>query len=143
MEAQPLTVSHFIVEWGGTRINFMEVSGLDIINEVTEIHEGGDKGETVRKLPGLRKYPNIVLKRGMIAGDNEFYNWMNTTNFNEIERRDVVIHLLNQDNTPVFSWQVYNAFPAKLLGPILNASENNVAIEILELAHEGLSVTVS
>lgn len=143
MEPQPLTVSHFIVEWGGSRINFTEVYGLDIINEITEIHEGGDKGEQVRKLPGLRKYSNVVLKRGMVAGDNEFYAWMNTTNFNEIEKRDVVIHLLNQDNSPVFSWQVINAFPAKLLGPVLNAAENNIAIETLELAHDGLTVIAS
>jgi phage tail-like protein len=88
-------------------------------------------------MPGLRKYANIVLKRGIVKGDIDFFNWMNTQSLNEIERRDVVIKLLNQNHEPVISWIAINAFPVRLSGPVLNAAISNIAIEELELAHEG------
>ncbi|HSQ43724.1 MAG TPA: phage tail protein, partial [Ginsengibacter sp.] len=90
-----------------------------------------------------RKYSNIILKRGIVKGDNDFFNWMNTKNLNDIERRDIVVKLLNQNHEPVIMWKAVNAFPVKLSGPILNATASNIAIEELELAHEGLIVEVS
>ncbi len=143
MATHPLPAYHFIVEWGGTRISFIEVSGLEIIDDVIEHRDGADPGQVTRKLPGLRKYSNIVLKRGIVKGDNDFFNWMNTKNLNEIERRDIVVKLLNQNHEPILSWRAVNAFPVKLSGPILNAATSNVAIEELELTHEGLTVEAS
>lgn len=78
-----------------------------------------------------------------MSGDNDFFNWMNTKSLNEIERRDIIIKLLNQNHEPVMSWRAANAFPVRLSGPVLNASTSNVAIEELELVHEGLTVQVS
>jgi phage tail-like protein len=143
MATHPLPAYHFIVEWGGTRISFIEVSGLEIIDDVIEHHDGADPGQVTRKIPGLRKYSNIVLKRGIVKGDNDFFNWMNTKNLTEIERRDIVVKLLNQNHEPILSWKAVNAFPVKLSGPILNAATSNVAIEELELTHEGLTVQAS
>lgn len=97
-------------------------------------------GPVTRKMPGLRKYSNITLKRGIVKGDNDFFNWMNTQSLNEVERRDIVIKLLDQDHQPILIWKVINAFPVKLSGPVLNAAASNVAIEELELAHEGLII---
>jgi phage tail-like protein len=143
MQIHPLPAYHFLVEWGGARISFIEVSGLEIINDVIEHHDGSDPGQVTHKMPGLRKYSNIVLKRGIVEGDNDFFNWMNTQSLNEIERRDIVVKLLNQNHEPVISWRAINAFPVRLSGPVLNAAASNVAIEELELAHEGLTVQVS
>ena len=143
MPVHPLPSYHFLVEWGGTRVEFIEVSGLQIIDEVIEHHDGSDPGQVARKMPGLRKYSNIILKRGIVKGDNDFFNWMNTKNLNDIERRDIVVKLLNQNHEPVIMWKAVNAFPVKLSGPILNATASNIAIEELELAHEGLIVEVS
>ena len=143
MSIHPLPAYHFQVEWGGTRISFNEVSGLEIIDDVIEHHDGADPGQVARKMPGLRKYSNIILKRGIVKGDNDFFNWMNTKSLNEIERRDIVVKLLNQNHEPVMTWRAVNAFPVRLSGPILNAAASNMAIEELELAHEGLIVQVS
>lgn len=140
MPIHPLPSYHFLVEWGGARITFIEVSGLEIINEVIEHHDGSDPGQVTQKMPGLRKYSNIILKRGIVSGDNDFYNWMNTKNLNEIERRDILVKLLNQNHEPVITWKAINAFPVRLSGPVLNATANNAAIEELELAHEGLII---
>jgi len=89
-------------------------------------------------MPGLHKYNNITLKRGVMKGDNEFFKWLNTVKLNTIERRDLTISLLNEKHEAVMVWKAHNAFPVKVEGPGLKASGNEVAIESIEIAHEGL-----
>lgn len=135
-----LTTYHFTVEWGGSRIAFTEVSGLDIELEVIHHRDGSNPEYNDRLIPGRIKYSNLIFKRGIIARDNEFYNWINTANLNTVERRDIVIKLLNENHEPIVSWYVKNAFPVKYSGPILNAKGNDIAMEELEIAHEGLKI---
>ena len=136
----PLTNYHFTVNWGGANISFMEVSGLDINIDIIEYRSGANPVQSVTKLPGLVKYSNIILKRGIVRGDNDFFNWVNTVRQGNIERRDIVISLLNENHEPVMTWRARSAFPAKYSGPYFNAMCSDVAIEELELAHEGLTV---
>lgn len=138
--AYPLPVFHFIVNWGGTQVGFSEVSGLNIESQVIEYRDGASPEYSSRKMPGLRKFANITLKRGIMKSDNEFFAWLNTTKLNTVERRDLTISLLNEDHAPVMTWKVNSAFPIKVEGPSLKATGNEVAIESIELAHEGLSI---
>jgi phage tail-like protein len=141
MPAQyPLSVFHFRVEWGGTRIGFSEVSGLTQEIQVIEYRDGSFPEYSSIKMPGLRKYNNITLKRGVIKADNDFFKWLSTVKLNTIERRDITISLLNENHDPVMVWKVLNAFPVKVEGPQLKAAGNEVAIESIEVAHEGLEV---
>ena len=141
MPAQyPLSVFHFRVEWGGTRIGFSEVSGLTQEIQVIEYRDGSFPEYSSIKMPGLRKYNNITLKRGVIKADNDFFKWLSTVKLNTIERRDITISLLNESHDPVMVWKVLNAFPVKIEGPQLKAAGNEVAIESIEVAHEGLEV---
>ena len=94
----------------------------------------------VQKMPGLQKYTNIVLKRGIIQGDNEFFQWINTIKMNQVNRRDIIISLLDEDHAPAVVWKVKNAWPVKYTGPVLKAQGHEVAIESLELAHYGITV---
>jgi phage tail-like protein len=80
------------------------------------------------------------LKRGITKGDNDFIRWINTVRLNAVERRDVVITLLDEDHIPLMTWRAHNAFPAKYNGPVLSGNSSDIAIEELELAHEGLTV---
>lgn len=91
-------------------------------------------------MPGLRKFSNITMKRGTFKGDNDFYAWFNTIQLNTVERRDITISLLNENHEPVVVWKVKNAFPVKVTSTDLKADGNEVAIESLELAHEGLTI---
>ncbi|MDA8098991.1 MAG: phage tail protein [Nitrospiraceae bacterium] len=131
---------HFSVEWGGTRLGFVEVTGLDIHVDVAAFREGDSPDLGEKKMPGLRRYSNIVLKRVVQEQDNDFYAWINTQKLNTVERRDVTIRLLNEQHQPVIVWKISNAFPVRYSGPTLNAQGTDVAMEELELAHEGLSV---
>lgn len=136
----PLPKFHFIVEWGGKRVGFTEVTGLDMQVEAIEYREGNSKEYSKIKMPGMHKFSNITLKRGAVAGDKEFFAWINTVNLNVVERRDLSISLLNEKHEPVFTWKVKNAFPVKVQASDLKSDGNEVAVETIELAHEGLNI---
>ncbi len=136
----PLPVFHFTVEWGGARVGFSEVSGLTQENQAIEYRAGDFPEYSSIKMPGLRKFNNVTLKRGVMKSDNDFAKWLSTVKLNQVERRDLVISLLNEEHQPVMVWKAQNAFPVKVEGPQLKATGNEVAIESIEIAHEGLAV---
>jgi len=138
--AYPMTVFHFRVEWGGTQIGFSEVTGLNIEVQPIEYRDGLSPEYSVVKMPGLKKYGNITLKRGVFKGDNEFYTWYNEIKLNQPERRDITISLLDEEHNPVMVWKLINAWPTKITSPDLKANGNEVAIEQLEIAHEGVRI---
>ena len=140
MANYPLSKFHFRVDWGGTRIGFTEVTGLDRSLDVIEYRDGSSPEYSKIKMPGLQKFSNITLKRGTFATDNEYYQWLNTVQMNKIERRDLVISLLNENHDPVMVWKIKNAFPVKVQSSDLKADGNEVAIETMERAHEGLTI---
>jgi phage tail-like protein len=139
MATYPLPKFHFSVEWGGARIGFTEATGLDVQTDVVEYREGNSPDFSKLKMPGLKKFSNVTLKRGTVAGDSDFYAWINTLNMNTVERRDVTIKLLNENHEPVFAWKVLNAFPVKYQPGDFNSGTNEVMVETLELAIEGMS----
>ncbi len=140
MATYPIPKFHFMVQWGGVRIGFTEVTGLTIENEVIEYREGSSPEYNKVKMPGLHKYGNITLKRGTFSGDNSFFEWLNTVKLNTIERRDLIISLLNENHEPVVTYKVKSAWPVKVTAPDLKSDANEVAIESIELAHEGLVI---
>lgn len=147
MADYPLPKFHFQVEWGGTKIGFTEVSGLDVETEVIEYRSGESPTYNKTKQPGLTKYSNITLKRGTFQSDNEFYDWWKeTVKFQEgnstgsIYRRDLTISLLNEEHSPIIVWKVVNAWPTKVQPTDLKADGNEVAIESIEIVHEGITI---
>lgn len=140
MADYPLPKFHFQVDWGGTQIGFTEVSGLDVETEVIEYRHGASPEYSKTKMPGMRKFSNITLKRGTFQGDNEFYDWFNSVQLNTIERRNITIAMLNENHEPVVVWKIKNAFPTKVQSTDLKSDGNEVAIETMELVHEGLVI---
>ena len=138
--ALPLPGFHFKVEWGGTNIGFSEASGLTMEIQPIEYRDGANSDFNTIKMPGLPKTANVVLKRGIVDGDKEFFDWLNKTKMNQAERRDVTISLLNEEHAPVVVWKVKNAWPTKVQSTDLKADGNEVAIESVEIAHEGLTI---
>lgn len=120
------------------RGSFAEVSGLDV--EISPIeYRNGSEDITVRKIPGLKKFSNIILKRGVI-GDLAFWTWIKSVLDGNVQRADGTITLLDESRQPVMQWRFRRAWPCKWTGPTLNAKNNEVAIETLEICHEGLDV---
>ena len=136
----PLTVFSFLVEIGEeSAAAFKSVSGLDVETEVIEYRTGYMPQLSSIKLPGLTKYSNIVLKRGM-TGDLALWNWYRTTIQGQPERRDGRITLLDTALKPVLRWRFRNGWICKWEGPDLDASANEIAIESIEIAHDGLEL---
>ncbi|MCY1418309.1 hypothetical protein D9M71_338640 [compost metagenome] len=140
MSDYPLPKFHFQVEWGGARIGFTEISGLDVETEVIEYRDGALREFSKLKIPGMQKYPNVTMKRGVFKSDNDYFNWWNTVSLNTVERRDVIVSLLNEAHEPVMVWKIKNAWPTKIGSTDLKADGNEIAIESIELAHDGLTI---
>lgn len=133
----PLTKFHFSVDWGGTNISFQEISGLDAEKDVIEYRDGTDTSFTKLNMPGLNKSSEVTMKRGMFATDNEFYEWMNSTQMNSPERRNITISLLNEQHEPVVVWNLKDAWPYKIQCTDLKAEASEVAIESVIIKHSG------
>jgi phage tail-like protein len=116
---------------------FMEVTGLGVEVAAIEYRTGGED-ITVRKIPGLKKFSNIVLKRGII-GDLTFWKWLQQTMNGQVQRADGSVVLLDESRQEVMRWNFKRGWPCKWTGPSLNAKTNEIAIETLEICHEGLS----
>jgi phage tail-like protein len=138
--SDPFAAFKFRVEIAGIqRAGFQEVSGLDAGQETIDYREGSDKTMTARKLAGLTKFSNIVLKRG-ITLDMDLWEWRKLVLDGKIAeaRRNGAIILMDDEGHDAVRWDFRDAWPVKWTGPSLNASGNDVAIETLELVHEGL-----
>jgi phage tail-like protein len=135
----PYSVFNFLVEIDGiARAAFHEASGFDSSIDVVEHREGGEN-ITTRKLPGMVKFSNISLKWGM-TDDLDLYNWHRQWAKGDpaAKRKSGSIVLLDRQGQEQRRWNFVNAWPAKWVGPSFNAESSELAIESLELAHEGL-----
>jgi phage tail-like protein len=137
----PLPAFFFSVEISGQNVGFFKsVGGLQIETEVVEYREGGDGGGTIHKLAGDTRYANIRLTRGF-TGDRFLYDWFVATKKPNPTRVNGRIIMFNNHGTQVAAWTFVNGFPVKWEGPDLDASTNEVAIESIEIAHEGLTLS--
>ena len=133
----PFRSYNFLVEIDGiTRAGFRECSGLDTSQDPIDYREGTD-ALTARKLPGLNKYSNISLKWG-ITTDADLWDWRKQVMDGTIERKNGSIVLLNDTGEEQVRWNFREGWPTKWTGPSFNATGNEVAIETLEIVHEGL-----
>ena len=137
-ELWPIPKFHFEVSWGGIDLGFQEVSGLEMETQFIEYRSGNDVDLVTRKIPGLKKHGTITLKKGVFENDTTFYDWFADVQTNTERREDVTISLLNEEHEPIMTWTVRNAFPVKISGPDLKSDANEVALETIELAHEGI-----
>jgi phage tail-like protein len=138
--ANPVVLAWFGVEFQGQVVGaFRECSGLGSENEVVEYKASGPKGEfIIKKVPGRMKWNNITLKRG-ITDAMDMWQWRKMVEQGKIDdaRKNGSIIMYSQDGTEVARWNFINAWPSKLTGPSANAGNNEVAIEELEITHEG------
>lgn len=136
----PLPKFHFSVEWGGSKIAFTEVSGLNKEMDVIEHRVGSSPEFFKKKMPGMLKLSNITLKRGVFAGDNEFYDWYNTVALNTVERRNITISLLDESHEPKVVWKVKDCFIVSLKCTDMKSDANEAAIDTVEIANHGFTM---
>jgi len=129
---------NFKVELGGRIVaGFREASGLDSSQDPIEYREEADGVLTARKLPGLNKHSTISLKRG-VTGDAKLWEWRKKAMGEKVERMNGSIVLLDDAGEEQTRWNFVAGWPTKWIGPSFSATSNEVAIETLEIAHEGI-----
>jgi phage tail-like protein len=136
----PIPKFYFLVKIGDQQVPFREVSGLNLESTPIEYRHGDSKVFSAIKMPGIKKYGNITLKKGVFKSDNKFWDWFNKIKMNTIERKTVTIQLLDEGGEATMSWTLTNAFPTKITGTDLKSDGNEVAVETIEVAHEGLEI---
>jgi phage tail-like protein len=131
---------NFRVEIDGiTRAGFKSCSGLEISQNAGAYREGSDRSLIVRKIPGLVTTSDVTLARG-ITNDSELWQWRKKLGSGTVDRRNMSIVLVDDTGKDVIRWNLRNCWPTKWTGPTLEATSDELAIETLVIAHEGLEV---
>jgi phage tail-like protein len=140
-QSWPVPKFYFLLDWGDDiDIPFQEVSGLDIDAQPINYRQGSSPISSEISMPGLVKHSNITMKKSVFAQDNTFWDWYVKVKTNTIERQNVVIKLMDDSGHPVMAWELTNAWPTKVSASELNAEGTEVAVESIEIAHEGLAI---
>jgi phage tail-like protein len=135
----PYVAFNYLIEISGIRVGgFNEVSGLDAEIEPVD-YRNGDEDFVARKLPGLKKFPNIVLKRGII-GDLDAFTWFQLGALGTVDRREGAVIMRDEERNEVMRWKFVRGWACKYTGPSLKADSSAVAIESVEICHEGMQV---
>lgn len=136
----PMPKFYFQVKWDSEVMSFQEVSGLDIEAQPIEYRSGDSPEFSTIKMPGIKKSGNVTMKKGVFKSDNKFWDWFSQIKMNTIKRVPVTISLLDETGAPTMVWTLANAWPTKITGTDLKSDGNEVAIESIEIAHEGMTI---
>ena len=137
----PLPKFYFQVKLDSEVLSFQEISGLDIEAQPIEYRHGDSPEFSVLKMPGIKKNGTVTMKKGVFKSDKKFWDWFNQIKMNTIKRIPVTISLLDEAGEPTMVWTLANAWPTKISGTDLKADGNEVAIESIEIVHEGITIT--
>jgi phage tail-like protein len=137
--SHPYGAYNFRVAFDGVETIFAEARIPTAEIEVVEYREGGDRTNEVRRLPGITTYTNLVLRRGVV-GSTDLWEWFKATRQGDLQRRSVVVTLLDEKGEPVMTYKLRNCLPVKYVGPTLRAGASDVAIEEVELMVEGIDL---
>lgn len=130
----------FHVQWGGAEMRFQEVSGLGMEAQPIEYRAGNSPQFSVLKMPGVKKFGDVTLKRGLFKGERQFWDWFNEAKSTTIQRKPLTIRLLDESGAAVMVWTLADAWPSRVQNTEFKVSGNEVAIESLVVSHEGLSM---
>jgi len=139
----PLPKFYFQVKWDSELMSFQEVSGLDTEAQPIEYRHGDSPEFSTIKMPGIKKSGNVTMKKGVFKSDNKFWDWYSQIKMNTIKRIPITISLLDEAGAPTMVWTLANAWPTKITGTDLKSDGNEVAIETIEIAHEGITIANS
>jgi phage tail-like protein len=125
--------------WDGAELIFQEVTGLSSETQIIEYRGGSSPVYSTVKMPGIQKFSNITLKKGIFKGDKAMWDKYSAIKMNTYKRSSIVISLLDEGQQVAMSWTLKNAFPSKITVTDMKSDANEVAVETMEVAHEGLA----
>jgi phage tail-like protein len=138
----PVPKFRFSVDWGDVQknISFQEVSGLETETQIIEYRHTNSPQFSTVEMPGIAKYGNVTMKRGVFSNDSLFWKWYDQIKMNTAKQQTVIINLLDEKGGVVVTWTLNNAWPTKITSTDLKSDGNEVAVDTIEIAHQGLTV---
>lgn len=138
----PMPKFRFEVDFGTELkgVAFQEVSGLNMETQIIDYRTGDNQHFSTIKMPGIVKFGQVTLKRGIFANDKNFWNWLDEIKMNKINRKSMLIKLLDESGNVTMQWLLSNAWPTKITGTDLKSDGNKVAIDTIEIAHEQITI---
>ncbi|MBR9831054.1 phage tail protein [Acidiluteibacter ferrifornacis] len=124
-------------------VGFQEVYGLDVENQIIDYDKADSHNFSTEKIPGIVKYGTIILKRGVFVNNYAFWMWKKEVTMNKVKRRTILINLLDESGETTMQWQLDQAWPIKITCTDLKSDGDEVAVDTLEIAHNGLTLTKS
>ena len=133
----------FEVDFGDglARASFQEVSGLDVESQIIEYRHGNSPLFSPIRMPGMTKYGNVTMNRGIFVSDNEFWDLQTQVTMNTIKRRTIVIKLLDESGKAAMTWTLENAWPTKITATDMKSDGNEIAVDTIEIAHEKMTIS--
>jgi len=142
----PIPSYNYSVEIGDQTVAFSQVSGLSMSFETTTYKESpvesGKPGPVTMKMPAQSSDISLTLQKGIVRGKSipVLYQWINSVQINQIDKKDISIRLMDETGAPVIVWKVINAFPTSLEAPTFDANSNDAAIESLQLTADRIII---
>jgi phage tail-like protein len=137
----PIPKFYFKVDLGSVKdVFFQEVSGLEVTAQPIEYRHGNSPVFSAINMPGTVKNNKVTLIIGVFAKDNKFWDWYNKIKMNTVERQNVFITLCDEEGNPTTVWTLLNAWPTKIVFSDLESYTNEVAVETIEIFHEGVMI---
>ncbi len=137
----PLPKFYFKVDFGSVKnVLFQEVVGLYATSQEIAYRHGSNPVFSTIKMPGIVKNNIVTLKKGVFAKDNKFWDWYNKIKINTVELQNVVIKLCEEEGNPTMTWTLVNAWPTKISFTDIASDNNEIAVETIEISHEGLKI---
>ncbi|ACU61385.1 conserved hypothetical phage tail region protein [Chitinophaga sp. YR627] len=137
----PLVKFSFKVMWDGAELIFQEVTGLSSETQIIEYRGGSSPVYSTVKMPGIQKFSNVTLKKGIFKGDKALWDKYKGITMNTYKRINIVVSLLDEKQDIAMSWTLKNAFPCKITVTDMKSDANEIAVETMEVAHEGLTIS--
>ncbi len=133
---------YFRVRFGSfpTEVAFQGVSGLEAEPQVIEYRHQDSPTFSTMKMPGIKKFSSVTMKKGVFKKDHDFWDWYNQIKMNTIQQETVTIELLDENGDATMTWTLQRAFPTKITSTDLKSEGNEVAVETLEIVYEGLTI---
>lgn len=136
----PMVKFAFQLKWDDAEFIFQEVTGLSSETQKIKYRSGDNKQFSTIKMPGIQKFGNVTLKKGIFKGDKTLWDKYDLIKMNTFKRSTITISLLDENNNVAMSWTLANAFPSKITIKDMKSDKNEVALETMEFAHEGLII---
>jgi phage tail-like protein len=141
----PLPKFRFEVDFGvqsKSNVSFQEVSGLETETQLIEYRKGDSPQFSAIKMPGISKFSNVTMKKGLLKNNDSSWDWVSEIKMNLPVRRTITIWLLDEAGNRTIEWQLINAWPTKITGTDLKSDRNEIAVELVELVYENLKISM-